>query len=114
MSKFPEYLEEWLNVVELNIHLSRGTESSKVTMEGLRERIERYADERVNETSVEYLSKLGKLGAELDSAVYELNVLRASMKSEIDRGCEDLCNSHYGSGYKCDCYVGRLKAALKP
>lgn len=46
MSKFPEYLEEWLNVVELNIHLDRSPDKAQTLVNGLRERIERYADER--------------------------------------------------------------------
>lgn len=102
MSKFPEYLEEWLNVVELNIHLYQGPISTKVTMEGLRERIDRYAREAIAAAMIDREIDAPRL-ARLEKAVQDV----------IGQSCEDWCESSMGQGADCTCHIGRLKAALE-
>ena len=118
MSQFPDYLEavieyatsiDWLKDVD-----GKRDPWLDNMKSSLCERIERYANDRVNETSVEYLSKLGKLGAEFSDAVYELNLLRDAVQAVIDQGCEDRCQSQFSTPGPCTCHIGRLKAALEP
>lgn len=96
MSKFPKYLEEWLNVVELNIHLDRSPDKAQTLVNRLRERIERYAHERVSINA----AKLARL--------------EKAVQSVIDQGCEDRCQSQFSTPGPCTCNIGRLKAALEP
>lgn len=106
MSQFPEYLEEWLKIVELNIHLYRSTEKAHELVNRLREHIERYEHERVSVAMIDRaidaakLARLEKLESEVKSAAEDLY-------------CPDSCSDERCVG-PCDCAVGRLKSALEP
>ena len=103
MSQFPAHLESVLQDVEALI--DKGFKSEKASeniKRALRSGIERYANERVTVAMIDRAIDAAKL-ARLEKAV----------KAEVDRGCDDLCSSHYGNNSSCDCYVGQLKAALE-
>ena len=112
VSQFPDYLEavieyttstDWLKDVDgKRDPWLDNMESS------LRERIERYANERVSAAMIDRAIDAAKL-ARLEKAV----------QAEVDRGyhseqCMELPPHDTFSGIPCDCYAGRLKAALEP